>query len=470
MKTYTPKEKEAIFVERVKSLAPQAWDAYCDLVSHELMSVDELHALNFEKRIDIVRYAYENTKFYKRFYDEHGLKPGDIRTESDWDAVPVVTKDMVREFGEDMLAGGKDGEIFKKYGQLNSTGGSTGRPLLVYVDKRFDNQYYWHWRYEGWWRNRKPGEELSSKVAILGQNNASIWRVGGFGMDEKKLAWVNRMFRPMKQLFLDAREMTEENIQRFIAQMNEDGVVHIHAYVGAAQQMAEYLLSNNIQLKEKPSVISVTASVLTSECRHLIERAFGAPVFNVYGCNETNYLAISCLSDRDGLHVLDDLGHIDLIDEHGNPIHDERVGRVLATSFYNRVTPFVKYALGDRTSFIKKNCDCGLPFRRIAKIEGRESDWLEDVNGFKIIGWCASFDADGMEGCVLAFQFRQKIPGEVAMLIVPNRTNPRWRDQFEIYKKNWVVPFEGRLKFTIKEVDVIPHEGGKIRFIIHEKY
>ena len=172
---YSPKEKEAIFVERIRSIAPDSWEKYCNLVLHENMTMDEVRYMNFRKRIDILRYAYDNTVFYCEFYNSVGLEPGDIKSENDWDKVPSVTKDMVRERGNDMIAGGMNGDVFRKFAQMNATGGSTGRPLLVYCDKRYDNNDYWHWRHRGWWLGRELGKPLSDDVAVLGQNQAFVW-------------------------------------------------------------------------------------------------------------------------------------------------------------------------------------------------------------------------------------------------------------------------------------------------------
>lgn len=468
---YSPKEKEAIFVERIRSIAPDSWEKYCNLVLHENMTMDEVRYMNFRKRIDILRYAYDNTVFYREFYNSVGLEPGDIKSENDWDKVPSVTKDMVRERGNDMIAGGMNGDVFRRFAQMNATGGSTGRPLLVYCDKRYDNNDYWHWRHRGWWLGRELGKPLSDDVAVLGQNQAFVWRAGGLGMSDKVIARMRRIFYPTMYFYLNAQDMSEENVERFINEVNEYGVGYLHAYTGAAQQLAEEMLKGHMAFKSKPRVVSVTCTPLTEDVRKVIEAAFDAPVFDVYGCNETNWLSVGCRADKHGMHVLDDLCHIDLVNEDGKAIHDEQEGSVLATSFENRVCPFIKYALGDRTHFITAPCDCGLPFSRIASVKGRESDYLVDINGRKIFGWNASFDADEFQGCVKQFQYVQNANGEVLMKIVPNRENPHWTATFSAFKAKWLDQFEdgGRLHFIIQEVDEIPHDGGKIRFIIRNE-
>lgn len=58
------REKECRFIGRMKMLLPFWWKYYSELVAHELMSRDELAEYNFKRRVEMVRYAYENTVFY----------------------------------------------------------------------------------------------------------------------------------------------------------------------------------------------------------------------------------------------------------------------------------------------------------------------------------------------------------------------------------------------------------------------
>ena len=115
-------EKQRIFVERTQRKYPRVWEGYLELIQHELMSKDELAELNFKKRKAIVRYAYDHTVFYRRLYDSIGFNPRDLKSEDDWNALPVVTKEMVRENFEEMIAD----QGVRKYGVISNTGGSTG--------------------------------------------------------------------------------------------------------------------------------------------------------------------------------------------------------------------------------------------------------------------------------------------------------------------------------------------------------
>ena len=105
-KVFSAGEMEDVFLRRTQTQYPEVWRQYQELVAHEKMSVDELHAFNFSKRQEILRFAYENTLFYRRLYDAAGVSPNDIHTDEDWEALPIVTKDDVRQHFEEMIVGG----------------------------------------------------------------------------------------------------------------------------------------------------------------------------------------------------------------------------------------------------------------------------------------------------------------------------------------------------------------------------
>ena len=63
----------------------------------ECMSKDEKEALQLERLQKTVKHAYENIEFYKKRFDEIGLKPEDIKTLKDIEKIPFTTKTDLRE-------------------------------------------------------------------------------------------------------------------------------------------------------------------------------------------------------------------------------------------------------------------------------------------------------------------------------------------------------------------------------------
>ncbi len=54
----------------------------------ERMSVGQLDELQWERLCRLLRCAYESTPFYRRCFDERGLRPGDIKSFDDMRKIP----------------------------------------------------------------------------------------------------------------------------------------------------------------------------------------------------------------------------------------------------------------------------------------------------------------------------------------------------------------------------------------------
>ena len=106
----------------------------------ECMPRPELEALQLERLKDMVAYAYDNTVYYKRAFDEAGVKPGDIESLDDIAKFPFCDKKTEREtqhvgsfFGE-MCSVPEEEVIF-----MATSSGSTGVPTVSpFTQEDFD--------------------------------------------------------------------------------------------------------------------------------------------------------------------------------------------------------------------------------------------------------------------------------------------------------------------------------------------
>ena len=79
--------------------------------------------------LDIINYAYNNSAFYKKLYDEAAVNPAEIRSEEDIVKLPVVTKSMIQNNQESVIA--EEFTVYPKSSHLDveRTSGSTGKYL-----------------------------------------------------------------------------------------------------------------------------------------------------------------------------------------------------------------------------------------------------------------------------------------------------------------------------------------------------
>ncbi|MCJ7829982.1 MAG: hypothetical protein MUP74_01220, partial [Desulfobacterales bacterium] len=83
-----------------------------------------------------LHYAYENADFYRRKWDAAGIKPADVRSLADFEQIPFVTKDELRQdqiehppFGSYLCT--PPGEIARVQG----TSGTTGKPTAFGISR-----------------------------------------------------------------------------------------------------------------------------------------------------------------------------------------------------------------------------------------------------------------------------------------------------------------------------------------------
>ena len=63
----------------------------------ETMPLDKMRKLQGERLQEIVAYAYERTKFYRRKFDEAGVKPSDISSVDDLAKLPLIEDAEIRK-------------------------------------------------------------------------------------------------------------------------------------------------------------------------------------------------------------------------------------------------------------------------------------------------------------------------------------------------------------------------------------
>lgn len=463
MSTFTLEEKSRIFIERTKDLWPQNWDKYLELIKHETWTKEELYAYNFKRRTDILKFAYENTAFYRKLYDNAGLKPEDIRTEEDWNKVPIVTKDMIAKHSNEFEV--KD--AIEKFGFVANTGGSTGKPLRVFRDKR----HFWQapfWRFYGWHLGRKPGD-VGLDTNIWGMDDASIDR-SKYRFTPQEWNQRSVAFWPIQFYNLSPYTEFSDTVAKFVEELAKSPSARIYAYAGGLDMITDYCIEHNITF-DNIEFIEVCASPLTEVIRNKAAKVFGEnKTFDFYGSNEMGPMALECKYSGAShhLHLQSDLIHIDLVDDNGNPVVGEDIGSTIVTCFDNKVFPFVRYNHGDRTHWINEPCECGLPFPCIAPVKGRISDFLTTKTGLNLDGVGFNEIFDFHPNAAKAFQFRQSKNGFAKLVVVPNTAYENSMKEINLIFDKLKCDFNGKIEFTLELVDNIVYDGGKMRYILHE--
>jgi len=138
------------------------------------------------------------------------------------------------------------------------------------------------------------------------------------------------------------------------------------------------------RLRIVPRRVIASSEPLLPETRQALERAFGAPVANMYGTSEAGPMAVGCWRGT-GMHLCDDLVIVEPADQDGRPVPPGTASaRVYVTAPANPVLPLIRFELTDQVTVTGTACPCGSAHTLIADVQGRLEDAFRYPGGATI--------------------------------------------------------------------------------------
>jgi phenylacetate-coenzyme A ligase PaaK-like adenylate-forming protein len=129
-------------------------------------------------------------------------------------------------------------------------------------------------------------------------------------------------------------------------------------------------------LKIAPKLLRSSSEALALDVKDLVREVWNAPIADGYTATETGIMAVDC-EHRSGMHIAEDLVVLEVLDADNRPVSPGIQGaKMLATVLFNHTLPVIRYEFSDLILLADGACPCGLPFRRIARIEGRAEEIL----------------------------------------------------------------------------------------------
>jgi phenylacetate-CoA ligase len=324
------------------------------LVSGHGVGRPEMEAFRDARLRELVHHAWNRVPYYRRRFEQHGLKPQDIRGVADLAAIPMTTKKTLQALpAEELTARGVDFAGLVEH----RTSGSTGLPFTVrrtWLEERVLNAFRWRaMRYLGW----RPAD----RKVYLGISQPVDRR-----NDRLPQRLLHRLgVRPF--LMIDCHQPVEA-IVRQICQASPDVLSGI---AGALWRVA-LTVSEADRRMIRPRFICTGGEVLSPGMRRQITQALAAPVYDVYGSHEFNLVAWEC-RETGAYHTCDDLLIVEVLAD-GRPVASGERGELVATSLHSFAMPFIRFGLGDIVTKGAERCVCGQPFSTIGAIQGRMHD------------------------------------------------------------------------------------------------
>ena len=139
------------------------WQTYRFLQESDGWDIARLQDYQRRELQRLLTHCYENVPYYRRVFDERGLKPADIQSPADLNKLPYLHKEQIRKDPQAFIACNRrtDG-LEQRY-----TTGTSGQPLQFYIDRdEWDRE--WAFAFHQWSRvGYRPGD---ARAEVRGQH------------------------------------------------------------------------------------------------------------------------------------------------------------------------------------------------------------------------------------------------------------------------------------------------------------
>lgn len=398
-----------------------------------------------EQLFKIIEYAYKYCPYYHKRYSNLGLTPSNFTGLSSLKRFPLLTKEDIRTNWKGMISE----QINKNELVPYHTSGSTGKALDFYLTN-YSLQYYWAvvWRGRQRFGVLKGDRHLNftGKIVVpIKTNHPPYWRFN----------------RPLNQYMFNMQHITEVKVKDIVDFINRDQIQFFVGYPSIINSLAVLIDELGLKVVNPPKYIFSSAEKMYENQQIAIEKAFpGVMIVEHYGFSENAASASKCCN---GVYHEDfELGHLEL--QHAFKIDKGMTGTLLSTGFQNYGMPFIRYEIGDISTFSNKCCSCGINSQILIDIEGRNGDYVITPEGAYIMRFGYIFkETPSIKEC----QIIQRKLGELTIRIVRrNDYNVKTEEILRIAIKEWISP---TIKVNFEYVDEIPRtKAGKFKAVISE--
>lgn len=333
----------------------------------ETLSRKEIEALQLERLQKTVAHCM-NSPFYKKRFEENGLKPEDIRSLEDLRKIPFTTKQDLR----DTYPFGIASVPLEKCVRLHSSSGTTGNPtVILHTQKDLDQ-----------WANA-----VARCLWMVGLRPTDVFQnSSGYGMFTGGLGFQYGAER-LGMLTVPA---AAGNTLRQLKFIKDFGTTALHAIPSYAARLFEVMVEQGIDPRRdtKLRTLVIGAEPHSEETRRRIEDMLGVKAYNSFGMSEMcgPGVAFEC-KEQNGLHIWEDYYIVEIVNPDTlEPVPDGEIGEMVLTTINREAMPLLRYRTRDLTRVLPGECPCGRHHKRLDRMQGRSDDMiiLKGVNIFPI--------------------------------------------------------------------------------------
>ncbi|MCB0561252.1 MAG: AMP-binding protein [Lewinellaceae bacterium] len=324
----------------------------------ETLPLDKLRQLQNERLQKLVAHLYERVPFYKKQWEEAGVRPADIKSVQDLPRLPFTQKHHLREnYPFDLFAMPVKDTI-----RLHASSGTTGKPTVVGYSRKDIDTF---------------SEVVARSLVASGcQPGMKLQNAYGYGLFTGGLG----MHYGGELLGMTVIPVSGGMTERQLLLLQDFRPEVICCTPSYAQRLSEELAARGIS----PESLQVHTAILGAEpwtegIRTQVEAGMGVRAVNIYGLSEIIGPGVSNEDFEErgtGSYIWEDHFFPEVVDKDtGEPLPEGAYGVLVFTTLTKEAMPLMRYWTNDITNIYYEHSKKRTHIK-MGPIRGRSDDML----------------------------------------------------------------------------------------------
>ncbi len=334
-------------------MTEQLWDSKI-----ESMPLRDLKELQLKRLKKIIDYIYKNNRFYRERLKEAKIESSKIKSLSDIEKIPFLTKQDLRVFYPYGLVCTEVDDII----EVHASSGTTGKPV-VGPYTRNDVELWAEVMARSLWANGLRKNDIMQNAYGYGLFTGAH----GFEKGAQKIGAM-------------VITISSGNTKRQITVMKDFGTTALVCTPSYAMYMAETAEYMGLKpLKDfKLRIGCFGAESWSEEMRTNVEKRWGIVAHEHYGLTEVIGPGVVSECSYKKLHINADHFFPEVINpDNGETLPPGEEGELVFTTLTKEAFPVIRFRTRDLAVIYEEECECGRTLPIQSRIKGRSDDMMK---------------------------------------------------------------------------------------------